>query len=226
AIDKSGNVMVMSPQGSEITVYSFKPDTPFDKIDIIPPTAAAARPNVQVALPGNIWKNDGEFQDQLDYVTYRYSTLAEQFIKGMGTPKAREYVSPDGSLVLPAFRTFRQGDWRFSDTMDTMGLVTAKVGERVFLNNSSENRTYHGLVGSNGVVTDLKVFAERGGESVAVGQDGKVYVANGQVFVYAPDGKLINQITVPERPIQLVIGGKDKKTLFILAHHALYSIAI
>lgn len=226
AIDKSGNVMVMSPQGSEITVYSFKPDTPFDKIDIIPPTAAAARPNVQVALPGNIWKNDGEFQDQLDYVTYRYSTLAEQFIKGMGTPKAREYVSPDGSLVLPAFRTFRQGDWRFSDTMDTMGLVTAKVGERVFLNNSSENRTYHGLVGSNGVVTDLKVFAERGGESVAVGQDGKVYVANGQVFVYAPDGKMINQITVPDRPIQLVIGGKDKKTLFILAHHALYSIAI
>lgn len=226
AIDKSGNVMVMSPQGSEITVYTFKPDTPFDKIDIIQPTTAAARSNVQVALPGNLWKNDGEFQDQLDYVTYRYSTLAEQFIKGMGTPKAREYVSPDGSLVLPAFRTFRQGDWRFSDTMDAMGLVTAKVGERVFLTNASENRTYHGLVGSGGVVTDLKVFAERGGESVVVGQDGRVYVANGQVFVYAPDGKMINQITVPERPIQLVVGGKDKKTLFILAHHALYSIAL
>ena len=46
-----------------------------------------------------------------------------------------------------------------------------------------------GLLGAGGAVTDLKVFANRGGESVAVAPDGRVYVANGQVFVHAPDGK-------------------------------------
>jgi len=29
---------------------------------------------------------------------------------------------------------------------------------------------------------------------------------------------------VPERPIQLVFGGPDHRTLFILAHHALYAV--
>ncbi|HMI20511.1 MAG TPA: glycosyl hydrolase family 28-related protein [Sphingomonas sp.] len=226
AIDKSGNVLAMSPQGDEITVYSFNPNDPAGAISLIPPTPAKAHDNVTVALPGNVWKNDAEFKDQLDHNTYRYSTLAEQFAQGMGTPKAREYVSPDGSLVLPAFRTFRQGDWRFSDTMDALGLVTAKQGERVFLTNESEGRTYNGLVGPGGTVTDLKVFAERGGESVAVGPDGKVFVANGQVFVYAPDGRELTRIDVPERPIQLVFGGKDKRTLYILCHHALYAVAI
>jgi len=144
----------------------------------------------------------------------------------MATPKAREYVSPDGSLVLPAFRVFRQGEWRFSDTMDALGLVTAKQGERVFLTNESEDRTYNGLVGPGGTVTDLKLFANRGGESVAVGPDGKVFVANGQIFVYAPDGKELTRIDVPERPIQLIVGGDDKRTLYILCHHALYSVAI
>jgi len=226
AIDSSGNVMALSPQGPEVTVYAFKPGSPAEDVSFIPPTPTKPREGVTVALPGNIWKNDAEFKDQLNHDTLTYPTLTDQFVQGMATPKAREYVSPDGSLVLPAFRVFRQGDWRFSDTMDAMGFVTAKQGERVFLTNASENRTYHGQIGPNGTVTDLKPFANRGGESVAVGLDGRVFVANGQVFVYGADGKELTRIDVPERPIQLVVGGADKRTLFILCHHALYSVAI
>jgi hypothetical protein len=29
-----------------------------------------------------------------------------------------------------------------------------------------------------------------------------------------------------ERPLQLIVGGTDKRTLFILAHHALYSVRL
>jgi sugar lactone lactonase YvrE len=50
-----------------------------------------------------------------------------------------------------------------------------------------------------------------------------VYVANGQVFVFDPAGRQIGQIEVPERPIDLLFGGEDHKTLFILAHHALFA---
>ena len=93
----------------------------------------------------------------------------------------------------------------------------------MFVTNGSEIKTYSGLLGAGGAITDLKPFANRGGESVAVGADGRVYVANGQVFVYTPDGKEVGRIDVPERPLQLLFGGTDRRTLFILTHHALYS---
>jgi len=94
----------------------------------------------------------------------------------------------------------------------------------VFVTNGSEVATYSGVLGAGGAITDLKTFANRGGESVAVGPDGRVYVANGQVFVYAADGKNMGRIDVPERPLQLLFGGKDKRTLFILTHHTLYAV--
>jgi sugar lactone lactonase YvrE len=48
-------------------------------------------------------------------------------------------------------------------------------------------------------------------------------VANGEVIVYDPTGHQIDEVDVPERPIDLIFGGKDNKTLFILAHHALFA---
>ena len=151
------------------------------------------------------------------------------FARDMAAPKAREYVSPDGSLFLPASRVFGQGPpdgtgWRFSDDLDAYGLVSAKPGSRVFVSNESEGRTYSGMVEANGSVTDIKLFTDRGGEGVAVGPNGNVYLANGQVLVYAPDGRPVGRIDVPERPLQILFGGADGRTLFILAHHALYAV--
>jgi hypothetical protein len=150
------------------------------------------------------------------------------FARDIGQPKGASYVSPDGSVALPAFRVWQQGPsdhrgWRFSDTLDTYGLISARPGSRIAIANGSEDRTYTGLVGAGGAVTDLKPFAHRGGESVVTGADGRVYVANGQVFVYDAAGSELGQIDVPERPLQLVFGGADGRTLFILTHHGLYA---
>ena len=94
----------------------------------------------------------------------------------------------------------------------------------VYLSNGSEDKTYSGLVGEGGAVTDLKPFANRGGESVAVDAAGNVYVANGQVFAFDPAGQPLGRIDVPDRPLQLIFGGPAKRTLFILTHHALYVV--
>jgi len=230
AMDASGNLLVLSSDGRNGSVYSFKPGSPDQDVTVIPATPAADHPGAATVLPVNWW-NNGEFKDQLNLETYQFTTLAELFARDMALPKAQEYVSPDGSLTLPAYRVFQQGppDYRglrFSDSLDTYGFTTAKPGQRVFVANSSENKTYSGLVGKGGAVTDLKPFAERGGESVAVDADGRVYVANGQVFVYAPDGNELGRLDVPERPLQLVFGGPDKATLFVLSHHALYAVKV
>jgi hypothetical protein len=120
------------------------------------------------ALPGNLWVN-GEFRSQLDPATYRFTTLAEMFARDVALPKAQEYVSPDGTLAIPAYRVFQQGPadhlgWRFSDTLDAYGLVTAKAGGRVFLSNESEDRTYSARLAAGGAMTDLQPFADRGGK--------------------------------------------------------------
>ncbi|HWU94473.1 MAG TPA: gluconolaconase, partial [Sphingomonas sp.] len=226
AVDRSGHLLVLSSMGPAATVYSIDPAKPAE-VRLIEPTAVKEGKGAQVALPGSFW-NNGEFRDQYDAATDHFTTLAEMFARDMAVAKPREYVSPDGSLRLPAYRVWQQGPsdhlgWRFSDTLDTYGWVTGKVGERIHLANGSENRTYTGLLGAGGAVTDLKPFASRGGESVATGPDGRVYVANGDVFVYAADGRELGRITVPERPLQLLFGGADGRTLLILAHHGLYS---
>jgi len=158
-----------------------------------------------------------------------YKTLAEMFKQDVSAPKAKEYVSPDGSVFLPAGRVFQQGPpdytgWRFSDNLDTNGFVSALPGQRIYVSSASEDRTYSAVVGADGTLSDLRAFAERGGESVAVDEQGNVYVANGEIFVYSSAGKQIGEIAVPERPIDIVFGGPGHRTLFLLAHHALYAV--
>ena len=184
-----------------------------------------------VILPVNWW-NNGEFKDQLNLDTMRFTTLAEMFAADASTPKTREYVSEDGSVFLPAGRVFQQGPandtsgWRFSDNLDTYGFLVAEPGQRVYVSSESEDITYSATVKPDGTLAELKPFAQRGGESVAVDTRGNVYVANGQIFVYAQDGHQIAEIDVPERPLQLIFGGSDHRTLFILAHHALFAAQV
>ncbi|MES3090208.1 glycosyl hydrolase family 28-related protein [Sphingomonas aerolata] len=232
-VDRSGRLLVLSSAGRDATVYSIDPAKPAD-VRVIAPTAIAesgpANRGAATVLPVNVWEN-GEFADRIDPVSYQYPTMADLFAAKMGEAKAAHYVSPDGSLALPAFRVWNQGPddhqgWRWSDTLNANGFVAARPGERVVLTNASENRTYSGLVGAQGRVTDLKPVADRGGESVARDAAGRLYVANGQVFVYDTGGALVRRIDVPDRPLQLVIGGSDNHTLFILTHHALYATAI
>jgi len=150
-------------------------------------------------------------------------------------PRAKAYVSPDGSLVLPHGRVFRQGPddniagmdptgWRWSNNLDAYGFLTAAPGAEIYVVSSAENRTYKATVRPDGSLDTLRPFAERGGESVAWDRDGNVYVANGQIFVYDRSGKAIGRIDVPERPVQLLFGGPDRRTLFVLGHHALYAV--
>jgi hypothetical protein len=212
-------------------VYSFRPGSPGSQITVLAPQETKPHPGARAVLPVNYW-NNGEFRTQLDFSTFVYKTLAQMFAEDVSAPKAKQYVSPDGSVFLPAARVFRQGaadstdGWRFSDNLDAYGFVTALPGDRVYVGSESEDATYRASVNADGTLGNLQLFAERGGESVAVDGKGNVYVANGQIFVYDRAGKQIGRIDVPERPIDIVFGGAGGRTLFILAHHALFAVRL
>jgi hypothetical protein len=228
AFDKSGNLLVVSSFGPAGTVYSFRPGSPMDQTTLLAPEDAQPRPGTRVILPVTYW-NNGEFKDQLNLDTLEYRTLADMFREDVTTPKTKQYISLDGSVYLPAVRVVQQGPpdargWRFSDNLDSYGFISAAAGDRVYVSNGSEDITYSGRVTPEGTLSELRPFADRGGECVAVDSNGNVHIANGQIFVYDRQGKEIARIDVPERPIDIVFGGPGFRTLFILSQRAVYAV--
>ena len=75
----------------------------------------------------------------------------------------------------------------------------------------------------DGSLTNQREFAKlaSGGDGSTIDKDGRVYVTtNAGVEVLGPDGKNLGVIPTPRGVITAAFGGKDKKTLYILARGA------
>ncbi|MGA7556798.1 MAG: glycosyl hydrolase family 28-related protein [Candidatus Acidiferrales bacterium] len=207
--DKSGDLMVISYAGDG-TVYSFKPDAQDDDITLLKAQRAAPRPGMTPILPVGIWRNENDF------------------LEASPQKKPYQYVSPDGTTFLPAGNDFVSGQLyygtKLNDLLRAFGMGTAVEGQPFYVSNESEEKTYITKIADDGTITDPKLFVEQGGESLATDDHGNVYIAAGQVFVYNQAGNLIATIDVPERPSQILFGGADHSTLFILARSSLYEV--
>jgi sugar lactone lactonase YvrE len=209
AIDKAGNIMVTSFQGNG-TVYTFKPSASMGEIQFLKPVDAEPRPNMIAVRP------IGEGRLLKDPAT--------------GTPVKRlyHYLSPDGTMFISSGRDFATGATSYgvksADLLRTFGLTPAVPGKPFYLTSEEDVQTWVGTLGPDGNFTEFKPFVQQGGEGLAVDAEGNVYIAAGQIYVYNPAGKLIETIEVPERPLQLVFGGKDRSTLFIAARTSLFAV--
>lgn len=209
AFDQSGNLLVVSYTGDG-TVYSLSPDARDDNMAFLRPQPSTPRPSMIAMLPTNYWRNE---PDLLDVVT---------------RPRPYHFLSPDGTTFMPAGEDFVTGALYFgtkmADVLRATALAPAVPGKPFYFSDESEQKTYVASVAADGTLTTPKLFAEQGGESVAQDVNGSVYIAAGRIYVYDSTGRPIGAIDVPERPIGLIFGGNDGKTLFILARNALYSV--
>jgi hypothetical protein len=160
-------------------------------------------------IPVDYWRNENDF------------------LRAVPVPKPYQYISPDGTTFIPAGQDFVRGELyygtKMADVLRAFGLAHAVPRHPFYVSEESQEKTYVANVATDGTLVDTKLFAEQGGESVAQDTDGNVYIAAGQIYVYNPAGHLIDTIDIPERPIDLVFGGEDGRTLFILTHSSLYS---
>jgi sugar lactone lactonase YvrE len=206
--DRADNLMVISYSGTG-TVYALKPDDPADEVQILKPQAAQSRAGSTPILAIDHWRFDSERNTDI------------------GGAKPWQYVSPDGSTFLPAGEDFVGGALyygvKMADVLRAFSLGKAILGKTFYVSDEGQKKTYSARVNPDGSLTDVKLCANRGGESVAVGSDGKIYIAAGQIYVYRQDGMPVGEIDVPERPTSIVFGGQDGQTLFILARTSLYS---
>jgi len=53
---------------------------------------------------------------------------------------------------------------------------------------------------------------------------GNVYLTYGKVWVYSPEGKLIEEIDFPESPSNICFGGKERDVLFVTARKGVYTL--
>lgn len=204
AFDKAGDLLVVS-YGGKGTVYSFRPDAPEEEVTLLAPEAAAARPGMMPLLPLDVWAK-----------------------RDLSAETRWQYVSPDGSVFLPAGDDFVEGELyygtKMANVLRAFGLGRAVAGHPYYVSDESDEKTFRVTVTPAGAIEGVDLFAERGGESVAQDKAGNVYLAAGQILVYGPAGQPRGKIDVPERPIDLVFGGPDGRTLFILTHKSLYAV--
>jgi len=209
--DKAGDLMVVSYAGNG-AVYTFKPGATGDDITLLKAVPSAARPGMTAVLPVSFWRNENDFVDAIP-----------------GT-RPYQFISPDGTTFLPTDENFVSGQLyygsKLNGTLRAFGFAQVNAGQPYYVSDENGEKTYVGTVSEDGTISDLKLFAQQGGESLAVDEKGNVYLAAGQIFVYNPSGEPIDTIDVPERPSQLLFGGTDGHTLFVLARSSLYAARV
>jgi sugar lactone lactonase YvrE len=209
AFDKAGHLLVVSYAGAG-TVYAIKPDAAPGDLAMLQAVDAAPRPGLTAVRAVSDWR------------------LAVDERTGLPASKPHHYIAPDGTTFIPAGADFVSGamSWgvKSADLIRGFGLAPVAPGQPAYFTSEAEVTTWRMTLGADGNVTKVDRFAEQGAESVAVDAKGNVYVAAGQIYVYAPDGPLLETIETPARPIQIVFGGPDRRFLFITSRDALYGV--
>lgn len=231
--DRSDDLIVVSSEGTNLSAYAIRPDQPQSPdatFTMLPLQPAAEHPGMTIAMPVDYWFN-GDFANTLSAKRpYTYTSLQQMFIAGLGTRTSHAFVAPDNSLFIPTNLPIVQGEpffgTKWAPVLYAYGLVKGLAGSTMYATNEAEQRTYRGTLKDDGSLADIQTFVERGGESLAVDKHGNVYIAAGQVYVYSPSGRLLQTLRCPERPHDILFGGPDNETLYILCEHSLYAAPV
>ncbi len=209
--DNAGNLLIVSYTGKG-SVYATHPNEAGVTMHLLQPQPATTPipPNATPVLPIDHWRFDNERRSDIGSI-----------------PKPWRYVSPDGSVMLPAGDDFVEGQLyygtKMADVLRAFALRRASVGSTFYVSDEGQERTYAGTVQPDGSLKDVRIFADRGGESTITGPDGRIYIAAGAVYIYSREGKQLGTIETPERPTALLFGGPNNRTLYILTRTSLYS---
>jgi gluconolactonase len=121
------------------------------------------------------------------------------------------YASPKGVVT------------RYGEKLTTNGIILSANEKTLYVTNGTTLAAFD--VQPDGSLTNQREFAKLeaggGGDGSTIDAAGRVYVTSGPgVQVISPEGKYLGLIPTPRGVITTAFGGKDKKTLFILARGA------
>lgn len=124
------------------------------------------------------------------------------------------YLSPSGELSIAAM-----------DFVRPNGIIGTKDGKILYVADINDRKTYRFQIEADGSLTNRELFVEMGSDGMTLDHKGNLYITGKGVTVFSPSGEKIAHIDVPENwTANITFGGKKRKTLFITASGAVYSL--
>jgi len=105
------------------------------------------------------------------------------------------------------------------------GLIGTPDGGTLYIADIGAGKTYSYAIGDDGRLTERELFTEMGSDGMTIDADGNVYLTGDGVTVFNKKGRRIEYIPVPrDWTANVTFGGPERKTLFITASSALYTL--
>jgi gluconolactonase len=112
-----------------------------------------------------------------------------------------------------------------TDLVQPNGIIGTPDGKRLFIADIRADKTWAYDIQPEGNLTNKTLHCELGSDGMTLDTEGNLYLTGKGVIVFAPNGKQIEHIPVPESwTANVSFGGKDHQTLFITASKGLYAI--
>lgn len=121
------------------------------------------------------------------------------------------YLSPEGKISRV-----------IDDYKQPNGLIGTPDGKILYVADINDKKIWKYNIMPDGSLSNKTFFAPKGSDGMTIDKKGNVYLTSGKVWVYSPQGKLIEEIDVPESPSNVVFGGKKRDILFITARTSVY----
>lgn len=111
------------------------------------------------------------------------------------------------------------------DLLQPNGIIGTPDGTHLYVADIRAWKTYSYTIKADGSLADKKLFCELGSDGMTIDQKGNVYLTGRGVTVFSKLGVQILKIPIPQPwTANITFGGKKRKTLFITASKAVYTL--
>ncbi len=111
------------------------------------------------------------------------------------------------------------------DMKQPNGIVGTPDGKTLYVSDIGAGKTWAYEIRRDGSLAGKRLFCELGSDGMTLDERGNLYLTGKGVTVFDRGGKQIEHIDVDQRwAANATFGGKDRRTLFITASTALYSL--
>ena len=201
--DKKGNIISCADEKDELWAIS-----PSKKVTVLLSNYEGKKLNG----PNDLWidpKGGIYFTDPFyprDYWTRKTPDIKEQKVYYLPKGKKAAVVADD-SVVKPN------------------GIVGTPDGKYLYVADIEAGKTYRYRINPDGSLTDKQLFVPQGSDGMTLDSEGNLYITGQGVTIYDNTGKKLGNIPIPTHWTgNVCFGGKDRKTLFITASEAIYTL--
>jgi gluconolactonase len=131
----------------------------------------------------------------------------EQDVKGV------YYLSPERKIARV-----------IDDFVQPNGLIGTPDGKILYVADIGDKKIWKYHIQPDGKLANKTFFAPHGSDGMTIDNKGNIYLTMGKVWVYSPEGELVQEIEFPESPANICFGGKKRKTLFVTARTSVYTL--